>query len=76
MILPEFCGFPDQPDYMDMVDDFHPNMSKILMQNWIDGDEEERAEIDRDLAKSRERQRQDQEADHHFALFGGYSIFS
>lgn len=75
MILPGFCGFPDQPDFMELVDTFHPNMAKILMQNWIDGDEDEREAIDRGLARSRERERKEQEIEHHKTVFGAYPIF-
>jgi hypothetical protein len=70
-----FLGFPDQPDFMEMVDAFNPNVPKILMQHWIDGDEDERAEIDRGLARSWERQRKEQEAEHHKTVFGAYSLF-
>lgn len=66
--MPGFLGYPAQPDYMVQTDAFTFNMAKITRDHWIEGDEDEREKIDRDLERARKRM----ERDHHKMVFGNF----
>lgn len=69
-IVPGTGFFAEQPDYCATLDDtrWQWSLPRLTVEAWIDGTEEDRAEIDRELAAARRAEARQQERDQ-VALF-------